>query len=62
MDRLLLSYDDLKALGIPYSRVHLGRRMKEGTFPKAVRLGGNRIAWRRDEVMAFIEALPVVDE
>jgi predicted DNA-binding transcriptional regulator AlpA len=55
--RVLLSYEDLKAFGITYSRMTLWRRQKDGTFPKAVRLGGNRIAWRRDEILAFIDGL-----
>jgi predicted DNA-binding transcriptional regulator AlpA len=55
--RLLLSYEDLKEFGITYSRMTLWRRMKDQTFPKAVRLGGNRIAWRRDEILAFIDGL-----
>jgi predicted DNA-binding transcriptional regulator AlpA len=55
--RLLLTYDELKALGIPYSRMTLWRRMRDGTFPAAVRLGGNRICWRRCEIEAWIESL-----
>ena len=56
-DRLLLSREDLKALGIPYSKSQLYRRMKEGSFPRAVKLGGSRIAWRRDKIVAWINAL-----
>jgi predicted DNA-binding transcriptional regulator AlpA len=60
-EQMLLSYDDLRLFGINYSREHLSRRMKEGTFPRAVALGRNRVAWRREEIIAFIESLPVVD-
>jgi prophage regulatory protein len=56
-ERILLCYGDLKLLGIPYARSTLYRRMKAGTFPRAVRLGGNRIVWRRSEIIAFIEGL-----
>jgi prophage regulatory protein len=56
-DQLLLSYEDLKPLGIHYSRMTLWRRMKDGTFPKAIKLGGNRIAWRKDELLAWLDAL-----
>jgi predicted DNA-binding transcriptional regulator AlpA len=56
-DRLLLSFEDLKTLGITYSRMTLWRRMKAGTFPLAVKLGKNRRCWRRDEIVAFIEGL-----
>jgi predicted DNA-binding transcriptional regulator AlpA len=55
--RLLLSYDDLRALGINYGRMTLWRRMRAGTFPAAVKLGGNRIAWRRCEIVAWIDSL-----
>jgi prophage regulatory protein len=54
MDDLLLGYEDLKAFGITYSRMQLGRRMKAGTFPKALRLGGNRIVWLRSEILAWL--------
>jgi prophage regulatory protein len=60
-DKLLLSYEDLATLGIPYSRMQLGRKMKAGTFPQAVRLGGNRIAWWRHEIIAWIESRERVD-
>lgn len=61
--RLLISYSDLRALGIPYSRETLRRWMKDEDkkapkppFPKPVKLG-RRVAWRLDEIMAFVEQI-----
>jgi predicted DNA-binding transcriptional regulator AlpA len=56
--KLLLSYGDVKALGINYSKWQLRRRMRDGTFPQAIKLGGSRLAWRRDEILEWIEQLP----
>jgi predicted DNA-binding transcriptional regulator AlpA len=55
--KLLLSRDDLKKLGIPFSRWQLRRlaKKKKGAFPKAVRLSHNVVAWRREDVFAWIE-------
>jgi prophage regulatory protein len=54
----LLSPDDLRALGIPYSRVHLDRLERDGLFPQRVRIGGgNFIAWLKDEVDAYVDHL-----
>jgi prophage regulatory protein len=63
--RKLLSYDDLRARGIRFSRVHLARLEREGLFPQRIRFGaGNFIAWLEDEIDRFLEdraaARPVV--
>lgn len=51
----LLNYDDLKSKGFNYSRVHIWRLVKEGRFPKPVKLGaGSRNAWVEFEVDAHI--------
>jgi prophage regulatory protein len=60
----VLSYADLKARGIPYSKVWLGKLIKEGRFPKPIRLGENRNAfveaeidrWLRDRIRQREEA------
>jgi prophage regulatory protein len=54
--RRLLSYDDLKARGVPFSRMHLRRLEAAGSFPRHLKIGAARIAWLADEVDAFIEA------
>lgn len=52
----LLSYDDLKARGVTYSRAHLWRLMRARKFPQAVKLSANGVNhWREDELDAFLE-------
>ena len=36
------------------SRTTIRRRMEEGKFPRSVNLGGRRIAWRVEDVEAWI--------
>jgi prophage regulatory protein len=49
----LLSLADLRARGIPYSRVHLARLEKAG-FPRRVHLSGNRVAWVEEEILTWM--------
>ncbi len=49
-DMRLLSYDDLKARGINYSKVHLWRLEKAQKFPKRVPLSENRHGWVESEI------------
>lgn len=44
---------------VPLSRSTIYERMNAGTFPKALSLGGNVVAWRESEVRAWIDSLPV---
>lgn len=39
---------------IPYSKVHIYRLMRDGRFPKAVKLGENRVAWVSEEIDQWI--------
>ena len=41
---------------IPYSQNHLRRLEAQGSFPKRVRIGANRVAWVRQEIDDWIEA------
>ena len=41
---------------IPYSQNQLRRLEAQGSFPKRVRIGANRVAWVRQEVDQWIEA------
>jgi prophage regulatory protein len=52
--QLLLAYDELKVLGISYSRPHLTRLIKAKRFPQPVALGENRVAFVRDELIGWI--------
>lgn len=53
----LLSYEELRQLGIPYSKVQLWRMAKEGTFPAPVKLGHSRRAWVEEEVNEWMVKL-----
>lgn len=41
---------------VPFSRQHILRLEKAGTFPKRVQLGAKRIAWRKSDIEKFIAA------
>jgi len=51
-----LTFEDLKQhYGIPYSRVHTGRLVRAGRFPKSFSFGdGRRRFWLKSEVEQFI--------
>ena len=44
------------------SSTTIWRRERDGLFPRRRRLGANLVAWRSDEIKAFIEGLPLADE
>jgi len=53
----LLSYEDLRALGIPYSKTHIWRLIQQGQFPKPVKMGRGKQAlntWIDDEIHGLI--------
>jgi prophage regulatory protein len=41
---------------VPFGRTTIWAMCKEGRFPKPYRIGKLAIAWRSDEVQAWIEA------
>jgi prophage regulatory protein len=41
---------------IPYSQNQLRRLEAQGTFPKRVRIGANRVVWVREEVDHWVAA------
>jgi prophage regulatory protein len=51
-DDRLLTMADLKEL-VPYSKPTIYHMIREGRFPKQVRLGPNRVAWLRSEVVRW---------
>jgi prophage regulatory protein len=53
--RRLLTFSDLKARGIPWTRMHVGRLEAAGKFPQHIDLGENSIAWFEDEIDDFLE-------
>lgn len=57
MPARLISHDDLKSRGIPYSKVHLWRLERAGKFPKRVPIGAGRYAYVASEIDAYVEEL-----
>jgi prophage regulatory protein len=39
---------------IPYSQNQIRRLEAQGTFPKRVRIGANRVAWVREEIEQWL--------
>jgi len=54
--RRLLTFADLKARGIPWTRMHVGRLEAARKFPLHIDLGENTVAWFEDEIDDFLEA------
>ena len=55
----LISFDRLKPeKGIDYCRDHLRRKVKAREFPQPVALSDRRIAWREDEIDAWLASRP----
>ena len=53
----LVSFDELKAMGISFSTQHLNRLIRSGHFPKAIKLGparNSRKAWLKSDIEAWI--------
>jgi prophage regulatory protein len=55
--RQFLTFADLKARGIPFTRMHLRRLGRAGKFPRPVNLGANTVVWFASEIDAHIERL-----
>jgi prophage regulatory protein len=51
----LLTFNQLKAKGVPYCREQVRRKAKAGEFPRPVDLSNRRITWIETEVDAWIE-------
>ena len=54
--RRLLTFADLKARGIPWTRMHIGRLEAAGKFPQHIELAAKSIAWFEDEIDDVLEA------
>jgi predicted DNA-binding transcriptional regulator AlpA len=55
LDRFV-RYDELKPLGIPYSRQHLATLEANGQFPARVHLSERVIAWRLSDVVGWMNS------
>jgi prophage regulatory protein len=56
MVKLLSDKDLLTIKGINYSSSQRYRKIREGTFPRPVKIGENKNAWLEVEVDAWIES------
>jgi prophage regulatory protein len=50
----VLTWPEVKAKGIPYSRMHVDRLEKAGNFPARVQLSAHRVAWLESEIDEWI--------
>jgi prophage regulatory protein len=60
-NKLLLSFADLRALGVSYSRWHLYRLVRKNKFPRPVALGPEpcaRKAWRAADIERWLAERP----
>lgn len=55
IEQVLLARADLKALGINVSNITLLRWERLHRFPRRLRPGGTTVAWRKDEILRWIE-------
>lgn len=55
IDRFLRLNEVLHITGLSCATVY--RRMKEGTFPKQIRIGPNSVAWRQSAIAKWISDL-----
>ena len=52
-DRLIDAKE--RRLLVPYSDMHIWRLEREEKFPKRIKIGANRVAWRLSEVLEWID-------
>ena len=52
----ILSLNDLREVGIYYSRVHIHRLVRAGKFPTPIKVGQNRIGWIESEIDEWLNA------
>jgi predicted DNA-binding transcriptional regulator AlpA len=53
--QLLLNSDDLRDLGIRYSRAQLWKLVQAGEFPAPIKISQQRSAWIAAEIDAWLE-------
>lgn len=60
IDRFMRIDEVLSTTGLGRNTVY--RRMREGTFPKQVKLGPNTVAWRQSEISSWMDSLAASNE
>lgn len=53
----ILTFEELRAYGVLYTRQHIDRMEKAGKFPKRVPLGTYRVGWLESEVINHMRTL-----
>ena len=60
LEKLLVDFRELRALGIPYTREHVGRLCRQGRFPRPLRLSGDdqscKALWVYADIVSWISA------
>ena len=46
---------------IPYTPQHIYRLETAGKFPKRIRIGANRVAWRQADILKWVAERPTVE-
>ena len=59
IDRLLRLDEVLHVTGMGRNTVY--RRIREGTFPKQVKIGPNSVAWRQSDITQWMTSLTPSD-
>jgi predicted DNA-binding transcriptional regulator AlpA len=64
--KLLVSYRELRELGITLSREHITRLVRQAKFPRPIRLGSDdqsaKAYWRYADILAWIDERAAVSD
>jgi predicted DNA-binding transcriptional regulator AlpA len=52
----VLTFNDLRSLGIAFSRKHLDAMMRDGKFPLAFPISPRRLVWSEAEIIKWLDA------
>jgi prophage regulatory protein len=53
---VILSFEELKPRGVPFSKPHLNRMIRAGDFPRPVKLGPLTNGWLEEEIDQWLAA------
>jgi prophage regulatory protein len=56
LQRRLINFKQLRAMGIAWSREHVWRLEAKNKFPRRIYLSPQKVAWFEDEVLQWLEA------
>ena len=58
VDDPFVAFKELPQYGIPFTRLHLLRLMRQGKFPRSYQITNNRVGWRRSELLGWLDSRP----